>query len=493
MCIPLWCAADHSHEEGGETSSATPLRSRPDRPRTSRKKAHSRVVRISPGDSVVLNSAERAPFLLHVEVLEGDLDFDPTRRENRELLKKIVIQEDMKRRKAENVASANLGTNPPFRNRQLMLAEGFGRPMPDVVPPTPERNRFGRRPERAESIPGTTSTTTTATTNSRKDAKPDEVEEMDLVEQLYGAKLSVRDMLPDLSDSVPLPSSAPKNKQTDLAAWDRMGSEMGSRRPSFGTPNLASFSPDTPIHALSTSPANGYLDTPDSAGLISSSPEALTSPKRIITLEDYSERMRTAAVMLAQLNASLVPTVPDPSGHSQSATSSSSGGGALSWIPGTGWITKSKDLQNSSSSSSGPGVDPSSAGGKLKLAAAQAAAIRQRIMEEMISLEEERVERMTERPEGVAIEEGKEGEGKTVEDEGIVRRELNKADPSGGSGPSVWVFLVLINGLGSAAVFKESWTAKKSRIRAASPWGHLANWDVSAVSPVDVSPVEAVV
>jgi len=129
----------------------------------------------------------------------------------------------------------------------------------------------------------------------------------------------------------------------------------------------------------------------------------------------------------------------------------------------------------------------------LKLAAAQAAAIRQRIMEEMISLEEERVERMTERPEGVAIEEGKEGEGKTVEDEGIVRRELNKADPSGGSGPSVWVFLVLINGLGSAAVFKESWTAKKSRIRAASPWGHLANWDVSAVSPVDVSPVEAVV
>ncbi len=28
-------------------------------------------------------------------------------------------------------------------------------------------------------------------------------------------------------------------------------------------------------------------------------------------------------------------------------------------------------------------------------------------------------------------------------------------------------------------MFKESWTAKKSRIRASSPWGHLANWDVS--------------
>jgi phosphatidylinositol 4-kinase len=30
-------------------------------------------------------------------------------------------------------------------------------------------------------------------------------------------------------------------------------------------------------------------------------------------------------------------------------------------------------------------------------------------------------------------------------------------------------------------VFRESWTAKKSRIRASSPWGHLANWDVISV------------
>ena len=97
--MPLWCAADHCSEEGGETSTGTPLTSRLDHHRSSKRKGHSRVVRISPGDSVVLNSAERAPYLIHVELLDGDLDFDPTRRENRELLKKIVIQEDMKRRK----------------------------------------------------------------------------------------------------------------------------------------------------------------------------------------------------------------------------------------------------------------------------------------------------------------------------------------------------------------------------------------------------------
>lgn len=51
---------------------------------------------------------------------------------------------------------------------------------------------------------------------------------------------------------------------------------------------------------------------------------------------------------------------------------------------------------------------------------------------------------------------------KSVEDEGIIRRELNKVDPS-------------------AVVFSESWATKKSRIRHASPYGHLANWDCVSV------------
>jgi phosphatidylinositol 4-kinase len=122
--------------------------------------------------------------------------------------------------------------------------------------------------------------------------------------------------------------------------------------------------------------------------------------------------------MLAQLNASMVANTPEPQ---------SSSSGALSWIPGTGWI-KGSNKEG--------GVEPpplpagQSQGGKLKLAAAQAAAIRDRIMEEMMALEEERVARMTERPEGAEIEE-RDGGGKTAEDENIVRRELNKADPSG--------------------------------------------------------------
>lgn len=379
----------------------TPLQSRLDHSSGSRKRAHSRVVRISPGDSVVLNSAERAPFLLHVELLEGDLDFDPSRRENRDLLRKIVIQEDLKKRKAEGHDVIVKGL------------DGFGSPMPDVIP-KPAVNEQRAKP-----------TQTTSRQSSIRVETEDEPEEMDLVEQLYGTKLSVKDPLPELSETIPFPQG-PKNKALDVAAWDRAG-ESSRLSSTLSSPQMPSFDP-------SAASPNGIPSTPSqsippSPGTMSRTPESAAMPsKRVMTLEDYSERMRTAAVMLAQLNASQIPTVPE--------AQPSSTGGALSWIPGTGWIRGSSSglPQQPPNPTSSPDGPSQSQGGKLRLAAAQAAAIRDRIMEEMMSLEEERVERMTERAEGSEVE--KEGESKTAEDEGIVRRELNKADPSGKFHPS---------------------------------------------------------
>ena len=52
--------------------------------------SHSKIVRIPPGESVVLNSAERAPYLLVVEILHGDLHFDPSTRANKELLARVA-------------------------------------------------------------------------------------------------------------------------------------------------------------------------------------------------------------------------------------------------------------------------------------------------------------------------------------------------------------------------------------------------------------------
>lgn len=80
---------------------------------------------------------------------------------------------------------------------------------------------------------------------------------------------------------------------------------------------------------------------------------------------------------------------------------------------------------------------------RMKLHHGEAAAIRDRIMKEMLSLEEERMERMRETDGGIMMQSGDvSGSVKSVEDEGIIRRELNKVDPS-------------------ALVFSESWATKK--------------------------------
>lgn len=83
-------------------------------------------------------------------------------------------------------------------------------------------------------------------------------------------------------------------------------------------------------------------------------------------------------------------------------------------------------------------------------------------MQEMMALEEERMSRTRTDFDGWSQKAGY-TRGRTVEDEGIIRRELNKVDPS-------------------AAIFQESYERKKARVRHASPYGHLANWDVRALS-----------
>ena len=66
---------------------------------------HHRIVRIPPGESVVLNSAERAPYLLLIEILHDDLDFDPAKRSNKEVLKKIVVKENESKGTSKDLAS----------------------------------------------------------------------------------------------------------------------------------------------------------------------------------------------------------------------------------------------------------------------------------------------------------------------------------------------------------------------------------------------------
>ncbi|GHJ87912.1 hypothetical protein NliqN6_4314 [Naganishia liquefaciens] len=436
VCMPMWCAADHSHEEGGETPGGLSLATRPDKHPKQKARAHHRVVRISPGDSVVLNSAERAPYLVHVEILENDLDFDPGQRQNRDLLKKIVIQEELKKRKRQGIETIE----PAQSANAASKFDGLG-----WAHPSPFAHQSRRKPS-ANSQKQTL-------TQPLKSKPSTDMEEVDLVEQLFGSNFSIHSQPPELA--VPLPLG-PQNKLSDAVTWSKGNitpgliasnplSALSSPLPQL-EPNVSPL-PSPEIHE-STQPAKSGTPNPDSFPLDDQAPRA------VITLEDYSERMRTAAVMLAQLNASMMQT------RASNAPESANTGGALGWITGGG----SAATANGGPSTQGEPtpVQPAHTGaGKLRLAVAAEDGIRDRIMAEMMSLEEERVTRMTAQPEGYTVQPSA-NDGKTAEDESIIRRELNKADPS-------------------AVVFKESWSAKKSRIRAASPWGHLAAWDVLSV------------
>ncbi|KIK96801.1 hypothetical protein PAXRUDRAFT_825563 [Paxillus rubicundulus Ve08.2h10] len=438
VCMPMWC----SSSDILRSPSTTGINTQP----------HHKIVRVPPGEAVVLNSAERAPYLLLIEILHDDLDFDPSKRGNKEVLKRIVTKEnERKGASKELITFGSTRTKAPAGVYAVVGSEqALGEDSADVQ----------------DGGPSGIDDVVTQHTGSTTSLVPDE--EMDLVEQLYGEGQFLRGPI-DLTESIVLPP-APKNRELELAAWSRMSSIPSS--------------PTIEQSATFTSSASSRSVLPSTPHPPDSIDKNASGSKQVLSLDDYSERMRTAAIMLAQLNANLiretVTSLHGPTGNGTIAAheasqdivplTSSSSPGPLSWLPGSSWLGV---RSSSDASSSGP-VHPS-LGGKpkssetpsiapatrMRVQHAEAAAIRGRIMQEMLALEEERMARMREGEIGVG-EFGTGGSLKTAEDEGIIKRELNKVDPS-------------------AVVFSESWAAKKSRIRHGSPYGHSANWDCVSV------------
>jgi hypothetical protein len=63
------------------------------------KSRHHRIVRLNPAEATVLNSAEKVPYLLMVEVLRDDFDFDPSTTDNERLLTKLLSEQGSGRRR----------------------------------------------------------------------------------------------------------------------------------------------------------------------------------------------------------------------------------------------------------------------------------------------------------------------------------------------------------------------------------------------------------
>ncbi|RDL37424.1 Protein kinase-like (PK-like) [Venustampulla echinocandica] len=70
------------------------------------KSRHHRIVRLNPAEATVLNSAEKVPYLLMVEVLHDDFTFDPTTDDNKKLLGKLLSQQGAGRKRIFDLAES---------------------------------------------------------------------------------------------------------------------------------------------------------------------------------------------------------------------------------------------------------------------------------------------------------------------------------------------------------------------------------------------------
>ncbi|KAI0439273.1 phosphatidylinositol 3 [Xylaria telfairii] len=59
---------------------------------------HHRIVRVNPAEATVLNSAEKVPFLLMIEILRDDFTFDPNSVDNQRLLNTLISEQNNRKR-----------------------------------------------------------------------------------------------------------------------------------------------------------------------------------------------------------------------------------------------------------------------------------------------------------------------------------------------------------------------------------------------------------
>lgn len=70
------------------------------------KSRHHRIVRLNPAEATVLNSAEKVPYLLMVEVLRDDFSFDTSTHDNQRLLTKLLSEQGTGRKRIFDLSEA---------------------------------------------------------------------------------------------------------------------------------------------------------------------------------------------------------------------------------------------------------------------------------------------------------------------------------------------------------------------------------------------------
>ncbi|KAL2123353.1 hypothetical protein VTJ04DRAFT_3808 [Mycothermus thermophilus] len=94
------------------------------------KSRHHRIVRLNPAEATVLNSAEKVPYLLMVEILRDDFTFDPETQDNQRLLAQLLAEQGTRKRIFDlsdaptSVPSASRPPEPPVVDSVFEPASG---------------------------------------------------------------------------------------------------------------------------------------------------------------------------------------------------------------------------------------------------------------------------------------------------------------------------------------------------------------------------------
>ncbi|CAG8644619.1 9438_t:CDS:2 [Cetraspora pellucida] len=343
ICIPLWC------------------------PATAENPCHHRVVRISPADAVVLNSAERVPYLLMVEVLEGETNFDMSRMQAQKSLNRLLHDEKRKKSSTDTSISTDAPKNKDDINKIVIEHSEESTDSLNKQDTECSHNKLKDTSDANDNIGEKPIGSECNSTNKSDSIKADDIGDPPLI-----AKISAP------------PRSLPKTRSSRrTASIDRL-------------PPLISLD-EKGAQPLIIEPYPQTIDTLSQSKDVSSVPYTLTTStlpesnsqyfKQVInrrqsnSADEFAERMRTAAVMLAQLNTAQQ-------------------------------------------------VRTSSAGETMQRTRADTEAIKKKIISEMMYLEEQRMLKMTTQGVTSVVGNGEGGGDEMLEDEKHVLIAFNKDDPS---------------------------------------------------------------
>ncbi|KAI8921573.1 hypothetical protein BC831DRAFT_476559 [Entophlyctis helioformis] len=405
VCIPFWCPADAKNPQ------------------------HHRVVRISPNDAVVLNSADRVPFLIMVEVVQTD-----HRVMTRRVAKELTETED------------EHGQNAHGRNSRSSMDSQLSGDHPHS-PNFSSAEYYKEVLNRRQSFSMATKQPLT----------------------LQPPKTLAPGHIATPGDAAASPAPQPVSPETH--------SDM---QPVLAVPEDTLSAPASAPVEKSADSVVPQTDSASSPTQIQSAP--LASPTRthpvVVSNDEFSERMRTAAVMLAQLyqqqqrEASALSAPPAPSSaplHSAAPIQAaharlSEYGTSSTSSSGSSTPRSSHDRSRASSAAPGSPNVHTDRRAQVKMRT-EFEDIRNRVIKEMMALEQQRMEALSQQlGSGVDVVSGTQ-DILPEQQESRLRADSLKKDAEDPS----------------ASVFREPWHVKRERIRASSPYGQSPKWDLISV------------